>query len=44
MPKNLQILNLVAFLRQCSFTLQINVEFRMIIIDFISAPSFNKPY
>ena len=44
MPKNLQILSLVAFLHQCSCTLQINVKFKMIIIDFISAPSFNKTY
>ena len=42
MPKNWQILSLVAFLCRCSCTLQINAKFRMIIINFISAPSFNK--
>lgn len=38
----MQILSLVTFLRRCSCTLQINVKLRMIIIDFISAPSLKK--
>ena len=40
----MQILSLVTFLRWCSCTLQINVKLRMIIIDFISAPSLKKTY
>ena len=38
----MQILSLVTFLCRCSCTLQINVKLRMIIIDFISAPSLKK--
>ena len=38
----MQILSVVAFLRRCSCTLQINVKLRMVIIDFISAPFLKK--